>query len=66
MARPPIGPYEKLAERAAVLEVMGHPCRVISIDDLIAGKAHLGREKDRMVERELRAIRDRLRGKSPS
>lgn len=58
---PPVGPYAILAERAAILEVFGHPCRVISLDDLISAKAHLGRPKDKQVELELRAIRDRSR-----
>lgn len=58
---PPIGAYDVLAKRAAKLHVLGHDCLVISLDDLIAAKAHLGRPKDKQVELELRAIRDRLK-----
>lgn len=37
-------------------------CRVLSLDDLIAVKHHVGRPKDKAVEIELRAIRERLKG----
>ncbi|MDQ3266612.1 MAG: nucleotidyltransferase [Myxococcota bacterium] len=59
----PIGSFETLAARADEMEVLGHRCRVISLDDLILVKAHLGRGKDQLVERELRAIRARLRSR---
>lgn len=42
---PPIGSYEAVASRALQVEVMGLSCLVISLDDLIAVKAHLGRDK---------------------
>ena len=38
------------------------PILVIELDPLIEIKAHLTRPKDKVVEAELRAIRDRLRG----
>ena len=41
------------------------PCLIISLEDLIAVKSHLGREKDRLVERELKAIRARRQAGSP-
>jgi predicted nucleotidyltransferase len=55
----PVGSYEQVAARASTLELYGHPCRIISLDDLIAVKRHLGRDKDRLVERELLALRAR-------
>lgn len=54
---PPVGSYAEVAARAISLELYGRTCRVISLDDLIAVKKHLGRDKDRLVERELLALR---------
>ena len=42
--------------------VPNRPVRVLSLDQLIQVKAHLGRPKDKIVEAELRAIRDLLLG----
>jgi hypothetical protein len=54
---PPVGTYEEVAARAVLLDLYGRSCRIISLDDLIAVKRHLGRDKDRLVERELLALR---------
>lgn len=56
---PPIGSFEQVRARAEEIELLGYRCRVISLDDLIEVKESLGREKDRAVLMELRAIRDR-------
>jgi predicted nucleotidyltransferase len=56
---PPVGAYAEVAARAVTLELYERPCRIIGLDDLIAVKRHLGRDKDRLVERELLAVRDR-------
>jgi len=61
----PVGSYEQVAARAITLELYGRPCRIISLDDLIAVKHHLGRDKDRLVERELLALRARQQGEKP-
>lgn len=58
----PVGPYVEVAARAATFELYGRSCRIISLDDLIAVKHHLGRDKDRAVERELLALRARQTG----
>ncbi|MCP3137008.1 nucleotidyltransferase [Pyxidicoccus xibeiensis] len=58
-----LGPYKDWADRAISLELYGRQCRIISLDDLITVKRHLGRDKDRLVERELLALRAR---KSPN
>ena len=58
---PPIGDYATVAAHAQELELFGRKCKVISLDDLIAVKAHVARPKDKLVEIELRAIRERLR-----
>jgi len=43
------------------VDVFGHACRVISLDDLIQAKEALGREKDLLAARELRAVREKLK-----
>ncbi|MCU0726984.1 MAG: hypothetical protein MUE73_14525 [Planctomycetes bacterium] len=40
------------------------PCRVLGLDALIRSKAALGREKDLLALRELRALRERRGGSS--
>jgi predicted nucleotidyltransferase len=57
----PIGTFDEIAARAVDMDLGGVRCRVMCLDDLIAVKAALGRPKDKIVEMELRAIRDRLR-----
>ncbi len=58
---PPVGSYEQVAARAMTVQLFGHQCRIVGLDDLIAVKAHVARPKDKQVELELRAIRDRAR-----
>jgi hypothetical protein len=57
----PIGPFERLKWIEAEL-VEGRSVRVLDLDQLIEIKAHLRRPKDKVVELELRAIRDRRGG----
>jgi len=45
---------------AIEVELLGRRIRAISLDDLIAAKEALGRDKDLLVAKELRAIRERL------
>lgn len=59
---PPIGGYAEAAETAVRFELFGKECAVLGLDQLIAIKEHLGRAKDLEALRELRAIRERLRG----
>lgn len=58
-----LGPYEVLIQQTDSVQLSGQPCRVLTLDALISAKERLGREKDQLVARELRAIRDRRRGK---
>jgi predicted nucleotidyltransferase len=51
-----VGSFERVLDSAVVVELFGRPVRVISVQDLIQAKEALGREKDRLVVRELRAI----------
>jgi hypothetical protein len=62
---PPIGDYAVVANRAIHKQVHGLDCLIISLDDLIEVKAFVGRPKDKMVEIELRAIRERLTAGKP-
>lgn len=53
----PLGPASNLS--AVELELLsGRMFRVLTLDQLIEVKAYLGRPKDRIVEVELRALRD--------
>jgi hypothetical protein len=58
---PPVGDFATVASRAIHKELHGHDCRILSLDDLIEVKAFVGRPKDKLVEVELRAIRERLK-----
>ncbi len=57
---PPIGAYDQVAASAVSVVIFGVECSVVSLDHLIEVKHHVGRPKDRAVELELRAIRERL------
>ncbi|MSU25503.1 MAG: nucleotidyltransferase [Opitutus sp.] len=51
-----IGDYERLRQRAISLPLFGRTFAVISIEDLIVAKEAVGREKDLLAAKELRAI----------
>jgi hypothetical protein len=51
-----LGDYEALARNAVSVPLFGRVCRVISLADLIKSKEALGREKDLLMAKELRAI----------
>ena len=57
----PLGHFSDL-ETVALELVPGRQVRVLSLEQLIEVKAHLRRPKDKIVERELRTIRDRSHG----
>ncbi|TNF23592.1 MAG: hypothetical protein EP329_27100 [Deltaproteobacteria bacterium] len=57
----PNGTFAEMAPTAVEMEVAGVRCAILGLDELIASKEALGREKDKLSELELRAIRDRLR-----
>jgi predicted nucleotidyltransferase len=57
-----VGNYERVARDAIEIDLFGHRVRAISLDDLIAAKEALGRDKDLISAKELRAIREKLRG----
>jgi predicted nucleotidyltransferase len=51
-----VGDYARLRERAATVTLLGRTYHVISLEDLIAAKEAIGREKDLLAVKELRAI----------
>lgn len=51
-----VGDFMRLASQAEMLEVDGRTYRLISLEDLIAAKEAVGREKDLLAAKELRAI----------
>ena len=51
-----VGDFQRLWDAAEVFEISGRHYRVISLEDLIAAKEAVGREKDLLAVKELRAI----------
>ncbi len=56
-----VGDFERVRSAATEIELFGRRCRVISLDDLIRAKEALGRDKDLLAAKELRAIREKLK-----
>jgi predicted nucleotidyltransferase len=50
------GDFHALKKNAVEISLFGRKCRVISLEDLIAAKEAVGREKDLLVAKELRVI----------
>ncbi len=57
-----VGDYARLNATAEELEVDGQKVRVISLGDLITAKEAMGREKDLLTAKELRAIAAKRQG----
>jgi hypothetical protein len=57
-----VGDFERVLAAAVTVELFGRSARVISVQDLSRAKETLGRDKDRLVARELQAIQARQRG----
>lgn len=56
-----VGDFERVRAGSMEFEVFGRRCRVISLEDLIHAKEALGREKDLLAVKELRAIREKTK-----
>lgn len=54
-----IGDFERVRDASIQIELFGRRCRVISIEDLIQAKQALGRDKDMIAVKELRAIMEK-------
>lgn len=52
-----VGDFQRVRAGSVEIEAFGRRCRVISVDDLIRAKEAMGREKDLLAVKELRAIR---------
>ena len=57
-----VGDFARLRQKAVEIPLFGRRCPVISLEDLIAAKEALGREKDLLAAKELRAIAAKRRG----
>ena len=57
-----LGDYHRLKEGAIEVTLFGRRCRVISLADLITAKEAMGREKDLLTAKELRAIAAKRKG----
>jgi hypothetical protein len=53
-----VGDFDRVRAASIQVELFGRSCRVISLDDLIRAKETLGRDKDLLAVKELRAIRE--------
>ena len=53
-----VGEYGRIALKAVEIQIYGKKCKVISLEDLIASKLAMGRDKDKAVVRELKIIKD--------
>jgi hypothetical protein len=54
-----IGDFERVRAASIEIELFGRHCRVISLHDLIQAKEALGRDKDLLAAKELRAIAEK-------
>ena len=57
-----VGDFARVKETAEDFEIGGRVYHVISLDDLIAAKEAMGREKDLLAAKELRAIAAKRKG----
>ena len=54
-----IGDFERVRAASIEIDLFGRRCRVISLQDLIQAKEALGRDKDLLAAKELRAIAEK-------
>jgi predicted nucleotidyltransferase len=55
-----VGDFARVTRDAVEIELFGRRIRAISLEDLISAKEVLGRDKDLIAAKELRAIREKL------
>jgi predicted nucleotidyltransferase len=51
-----LGDFARLKTKAEIFEIGGRKCRLIALEDLIQAKEAMGREKDLLAAKELKAI----------
>jgi predicted nucleotidyltransferase len=54
-----VGDFSRVASQSIEIHLYGRKCKVISVEDLIAAKEAMGRDKDKAVVRELKIIQKR-------
>jgi hypothetical protein len=54
-----VGDFERVRASSIEIELFGRRCRVMSVEDLIRAKETLGRDKDLLSVRELRALMEK-------
>lgn len=52
-----VGNFEQVKKNSVEIDLFGRKCRVISVDALIRAKEKMGRDKDKLVVAELKALR---------
>jgi predicted nucleotidyltransferase len=58
-----VGDFERVRAQSLEIELGGRRCRVISVEDLILAKESLGRDKDLLAAKELRAVLEKEKQK---
>ena len=56
-----VGNFGRVSSQADIVELFGHSCKVISIEDLIQAKEAKGREKDIAMVKQLKVILEKLK-----
>lgn len=51
-----VGGFDQVKTNSVEIDLLGHKCKVISVDALIRAKEKMGRPKDRLVVAELKAL----------
>jgi hypothetical protein len=60
-----LGGFDSIVANSETIEIAGRKCRLISLPDLVRAKESMGREKDILAAKELRAI-EAMRERSKS
>lgn len=55
-----VGDYNVIKQQAVEIKIFGYPCKVLSLDHLIKSKESLGRDKDKLLLKELYAIKAQM------
>lgn len=58
-----LGDYKTLLRQTTEIDLLGYPCKVLTIDALVKAKEFMGRPKDKETILQLRAIQEKLKGK---
>ncbi|MFT3783569.1 MAG: nucleotidyltransferase [Nibricoccus sp.] len=60
-----VGDFERLKSNAESVTIAGKTCRLIGLEDLIRAEEAIGREKDLLAVKELRAIAQKRHSREP-